>query len=163
MCHCLEVAILLLCSKSGGWIEFGFSRNPFFEAVIAMFAVAGFLGTRGSFMLDFVFLAMFAVVPIMGISIYLVKYRRQFQLHRRIQISLGLILLLAVAAFEVDMRINGWKHLAEPSAYWVDGAWNDWIDYGLAIHLLFAVPTPIIWCVVIVKAMRRFSNPPEPN
>ncbi len=128
-----------------------------------MFAVAGFLGTRGSFMLDFVFLAMFAVVPLMGISIYLVKYRRQFQLHRRIQITLGLVLLLAVVAFEIDMRINGWKHLAEPSAYWVDGSWNDWIDYGLMIHLLFAVPTPIIWCVVIGKAMRRFSNPPEPN
>ena len=128
-----------------------------------MFAIAGFLGTRGSFMLDFVVVAMFAVVPALGVSIFLVKCRRQFKLHRRIQIALGVILLLAVAAFEVDMRMNGWKHLAEPSPYWQDGSVNDWVDYSLLIHLLFAIPTPILWCVVIVKAMRRFSNPPRPN
>ena len=33
----------------------------------------GFLGTRGSLMLDVVFLAMFAVLPLLALSIYLVK------------------------------------------------------------------------------------------
>ena len=52
----------------------------------------GFLGTRASFMLDFVFLAMFAVIPIMGWSIYQVKFRRRYQLHKWVQVALGIVL-----------------------------------------------------------------------
>ena len=64
----------------------------------------GFLPTRGTFMLDFVFVAMFAIVPIMAWSIYLARYRRKYELHKRIQITLALVLAVAVAAFEVDAR-----------------------------------------------------------
>lgn len=122
----------------------------------------GFLGTRGSFMLDLVFLAMFAVVPVMGWSIYLVKYRRRYQTHKRIQLVLGAVLLVAVAAFEIDMRIHGWTDRAEPSRYWQDGRWNDWIDYSLAIHLAFAIPSLFLWLWVIVQGLRRFPRPPAP-
>jgi len=128
-----------------------------------LFGLSGFLGTRGSFMLDVVFLAMFAVVPVMGVSVYLVKYRKQYQIHKRIQVALGLVLLVAVVAFEVDMRLHGWRHLAEPSPYWKEGAWNDWVEYSLAIHLLFAIPTTFIWIFVIVKALKKFPNPVTPN
>ena len=114
-------------------------------------------------MLDLVFTAMFAVVPVMLASIYLAKYKQRFQLHKQIQVALGIVLLVAVAAFEIDMRMNGWHHLAEPSPYWQDGSWNDWVDYGLAVHLFFAIPTPFLWGYVIVQAMRKFPNPPQPN
>ena len=49
-------------------------------------------------MLDVVFLAMFVVVPVMLYSIYLVRYRRRYRLHKRLQLGLGLILLMAVTA-----------------------------------------------------------------
>lgn len=124
---------------------------------------SGFLGTRGSLMIDFVFLAMFAVLPILGFSIYLAKVKRAYQLHKWIQIVLAVVLLIAVVAFEVDMRFfTDWEKLAEPSPHFKKGEWC-LVWQSLAVHLAFAIPTPLLWIVVIVRAMRNFANPPVPN
>ncbi|HUX87675.1 MAG TPA: DUF420 domain-containing protein [Chloroflexota bacterium] len=120
--------------------------------------IDGFLGTRASIMLDVVFLAMFAVVPLLGWSVWLVKYRRNFALHKRVQLALGAVLLVAVGLFEADMRINGWKNRAEESAYF-----DTWVGKALGIHLVFAVTTALLWVFVIAQALRRFPNPPAPN
>ena len=114
-------------------------------------------------MLDLVFLAMFLVVPWMGLSIYLVRYRRMYDVHKWMQIVMGVVLLLAVTAFEVDMRFfSDWEELAVGSPYYVAGTWDAvWIS--LAIHLCFAVPTPFLWIVVIVRAIRQFPSPATPN
>jgi uncharacterized membrane protein YozB (DUF420 family) len=119
----------------------------------------GFLGTRGSFMLDVVFLAMFAVVPAMAVSIYLVKIRRRYTLHKWLQVTLGAILLTAVLAFEVDMRIHGWRARAEPSPYYI----SKLVDGMLYVHLFFAVPTVLVWGYVIIDALRKFPRPPFPG
>jgi hypothetical protein len=122
---------------------------------------AGLLPFRGSLMLDLVFLAMFAVVPALGFSIYLVK-QGKYQLHKRLQLLLGSVLFIAVVAFEVDMRINGWQHLAVPSPHWTEKGINSiWI--ALFIHLSFAIPTFVLWIVVIFLALRKFPSPPVPN
>lgn len=114
-------------------------------------------------MLDLVFVAMFLIVPLMGLSIYLVKYRRSFHLHKWLQIGMGIVLLVAVAAFEIDMRFfTGWKQFAASSRFWIEGSWN-WVWYSLIVHLFFAVPTPFIWIFVIVQALRKFPSPPAPN
>jgi uncharacterized membrane protein YozB (DUF420 family) len=126
--------------------------------------IDGFLGTRASLMLDFVFLAMFAVIPVLGYSIWLVKCRRKYVLHKRLQLLLGVVLLLAVTTFEVDVRVaeyNGrpWTMRAtvapatEPAAI---------VFYTLYVHLFFAVTTAVLWVFVIVQALRRFPNPPTP-
>ena len=122
----------------------------------------GFLGTRGSFMLDLVFLAMFLVVPAMFWSVFQVR-RGRYELHRWVQTTLGVVLGVAVLAFELDMRIHGWKHRAEPSAFWRTGSWNDAIDYSLAVHLAFAIPNTILWAWTITQAWRHFSRPTVPN
>ena len=49
------------------------------------FGIDGFLGTRASFMLDVVALAMAVLLPVLGWSIYLVKYRQKYALHKRVQ------------------------------------------------------------------------------
>ena len=123
----------------------------------------GFLGTRASFMLDFVFVAMFAVVPLLGLSIYLVKYRRQYALHKAMQIALGVILAGAVTAFEVDMRLNGWRHLAEPSPYYRANWSEGLVNWSLWIHLCFAITTCVLWVYVIVQALRKFPRPIRPG
>lgn len=122
----------------------------------------GFLGARGSLMLDVVFLAMFLVVPAMFLSIGIAKKRHDYNTHKWLQLTLGTVLLLAVVAFEVDMRINGWKHRAEPSPYFTAGAWCP-VMYALAIHLGFAIPTFVIWVAVIVRALLLFPSPPTPG
>ena len=66
--------------------------------------IDGFLGTRASIMLDIVFLAMFAIIPVMGWSIWLVRCRRHYALHKRCNSALGLLLAVAVGLFEIDMR-----------------------------------------------------------
>jgi len=122
----------------------------------------GFLGTRASCPLDLVFLSLFAVVPLMAWSIWLVRARRRYGLHKRLQLWLGASLLLVVTVFELEVRIHGWNARARPSPYWRDGGWNDWIDYSLAIHLVCAVPTFVLWVLVIVQAWRRFPVPVAP-
>jgi len=131
---------------------------------MAMIAtIPGFLGTRASLMLDIVFLAMFAVLPVMGYSIYLVKYRRRFALHKTIQLVLGGVLLVTITLFEADMRINGWQHLAADSPYFGDGAEWSGVWVSLYIHLVFAVTTALVWIYVIVQALRKFPKPPAPS
>ena len=125
-------------------------------------AFHGFLPTRGSFMLDFVFVALFAIIPVMAWSIYLVKFRRpdephKCEWHKRIQLTLAIVLLVAVVAFEVDLRLmtEDWRKLPQASPHYSSGV----VDNALWIHLAFAVPTPLLWIFVIVQALRRFPKP----
>ena len=123
----------------------------------------GFLGTRGSFMIDLVFVAMIVIVPILWTSIWLAHTRQNYDGHKRTQIALAAVLGAAVLAFEIEMRLSGWRHLAEPSPFWRNGMGNDWIDYALMIHLLFAIPTPILWIAIIIGALRGFPTPTQPT
>jgi putative membrane protein len=129
-------------------------------------SLPGFIpGSRGSFMLDVVFLAMMLVVPVLGYSIYLVRVRKQYQLHKRIQLTLATVLLLAVTAFEVDMRFfTDWRALAEASPYFdKDHTWTSVVGLSLIVHLSFAIPTVLLWIVLIVQALRNFPSPPVPG
>lgn len=133
--------------------------------------VEGFLRfvmpTRGSLMLDVVFVAMFAVVPLLFLSIQLAK-RGQYAWHKTAQIVLGTVLLVAVVAFEVDMRWSGWQHRAVASPYFkaAEGGGLDWsspVGISLFVHLCFAVPTAVLWAYVVTMALRKFPSPPRPN
>ena len=119
--------------------------------------INGFLPFRGSLMLDVVFVAMFAVVPVMGYSIQLAK-RGQYVLHTRIQLALAAVLLAAVALFEIDMRfLSGWQPRAKESPYY-----DTWVWYSLYIHLAFAISTAALWVYVIAQALRKIPKPPGP-
>ena len=120
--------------------------------------INGFLGTRASIMLDVVFLAMFIVVPVMIWSIQQAKAHR-YTLHKNVQVLLGIVLLVAVVLFEVDMRfVTDWRARAMPSPYY-----ESWVFPSLYIHLFFAVPTALIWTYTIVQALRKFPSPPVPG
>lgn len=120
----------------------------------------GFLGTRASLMLDVVFLAMFAVVPILFWSIYLVRVKRNYQLHKQVQVTLSLVLLVAVTLFEVDMRFfTGWREGAEASPYYSTAV----VEKALLVHLCFAVTTAVVWSLVVVRALRNIPSPPGPS
>lgn len=126
--------------------------------------IDGFLGTRGSLMLDVVFLAMFAIVPLLGWSIYLVKFRRKYDLHKKLQLAMGLLLLATVVLFEIDIRVNEWEHRAEPSPYFTEAQkWSCPAGISLLVHLCFSVPTFFLWIYVLVQAVRHFAHPPLPG
>lgn len=114
-------------------------------------------------MIDLVFIAMIVIVPILWGSVWLAHKRSNYEQHKKTQLALAAILLVTVVAFEVEVRFSGWRHLAKPSPFWQDGAVNDWIDYSLIIHLLFAIPTPILWGFIIFRASKGFPSPAEPS
>jgi hypothetical protein len=125
--------------------------------------IDGFLGTRASLMLDVVFLAMFAVVPVMGVSIYQVKVQHRFRLHKRLQLLLVALLGFAVTLFEIDIRLNGWRDRAAASPYFSPDGARHLGDYVLWVHLAFAISTTLLWAVVTVRAVRNFAHDPRPS
>jgi putative membrane protein len=121
--------------------------------------IDGFLGTRASLVLDLLFLAMFGVVLVLACSIYQVKYRRRYQLHKWVQLALAVVLLSAVFLFEIDVRLHGWEDRA---AGQLDGHASPQVWTALYIHLCFAVTSVLLWPTVIVRALREFPDPPTP-
>jgi putative membrane protein len=124
----------------------------------------GFLGTRGSLMLDVVVVAMAVILPVLAWSVYLARYRRRYELHKWIQTALALVLLVTVLLFEIDMRVNGWRERAEPSPYYLgEGGGLSPVFAMLYVHLVFATTTAVLWTVVTIQAWRKFSSPPLPG
>ena len=127
----------------------------------------GFLGYRTSFMLDAVVCALVLVVPWLLYSLWLVKFRRRYHLHKWLQIWLGIVLLLAVGAFEIDLQLvhGGWENIVAKS-HSDDAALAAKVaavEPYLHVHLLFAISTPVLWAITLTLALRRFSNLPAPG
>jgi len=124
----------------------------------------GFLGNKTSFMLDFVVVALVLIVPILVFSLYAVKIRRHYTLHRNLQLFLGLILLVAVGLFEIDLRFiqGGWQEVVKKRSIQLTTEQMRMVQQILRIHLVFAISTPILWATTIVLALRRIPSPPTP-
>ena len=124
----------------------------------------GFLGFCTSFMLDFVVVALLLIVPILVFSLYAVKVRRNYTLHRNLQLLLGVVLLVAVGLFEIDLQFiqGGWANVVAKRATPLTPAQLGFVQTVLRIHLVFAISTPVLWMVTIVLALRRMPSPPQP-
>ena len=113
-------------------------------------------------MLDLVVGAMAVILPALAISIGLVRTGRRYVLHKRIQIALASLLAVTVVLFEIDLRFfTDWRERAVLSPYYDPGTWNA-VSWSLTIHLLFALPTAVLWAAVVIQALRRFPSPPAP-
>jgi hypothetical protein len=122
--------------------------------------IDGFLGTRASLMLDVLVLGMLAVVAVLCWSVYQVKFRRRYLLHKRTQLALGAVVLVVVVLFEIDIRLHGWEMRATGIE---GGRATAAVWFALYIHLVFAVSSIILWPVTIFLALRNFPNPPHPS
>lgn len=125
----------------------------------------GFLGYNATFMLDLVVCALVLLVPVLAFSIYLVKFRRNFVWHRRLQLILAGVLLFAVVAFEVDVQVvhHGWQNIVLQARPDISVSDFDFARTLLHVHLIFAISTPLLWAVTISLALTRFGNPPAPS
>lgn len=127
----------------------------------------GFLGYDASLMLDVVVCALALVVPALLFSLYLVKVRKNFLWHRNMQVGLGIVLLLTVSAFEVDLQIvhGGWENIVnKPSKLpRLSGEALEFVRRVLWVHLVFAISTPLLWATTIGLALKRFPSPPVPS
>jgi uncharacterized membrane protein YozB (DUF420 family) len=125
--------------------------------------IDGFLGTRASLALDFVAVAMIAILAALGFSVWLVRYRRSYHWHKRLQLGLAIVLAAAVTLFEMDMRLHGWQERARPSPYFGTSQQPGAVFTALYVHLAFSVSTTFVWIYVIVQALRKFPRMPVPN
>jgi putative membrane protein len=127
----------------------------------------GFLGNDSSFMLDVVVCALLLIVPTLLYSLFLVKVKKKYLLHRNMQLALGAVLLVAVSAFEIDLQLvhKGWENVVNKPGQPVhlDAEQLESARTLLWVHLVFAVTTPVLWLTTIVLAMKRFPSPPVPN
>jgi len=116
----------------------------------------GFLGYDTSVMLDVVVVALLVVVPVLLVSLFQVRFRRRHLVHRRLQLLLGVVLLVAVSLFEIDMRLHG--------GFWAMSRNHSTAMHVLLyVHLVFAISTVVLWVATISLAMRRFPSPPAPG
>lgn len=124
----------------------------------------GFLGYQASLMLDVVVVSLLLVVPILLYSLFAVKVQHRYQLHKRLQLLLGIVLLVAVAAFEIDLHFvqGGWRQVIAKQTPELTAAQVDQVQTVLRIHLVFAISTPLLWIATIALALRHFPNPAQP-
>lgn len=124
----------------------------------------GFLGQDAStFMLDFVVTALVLIVPALLASLYLVKVKRNYVAHRNFQLVLAAVLLVAVIAFEIDIRVHGgWEAIVSRRSPALSVEHLATVKQTLYVHLVFAISTPLLWGVTIAMAMKRMPNPPAP-
>ncbi len=117
-------------------------------------------------MLDFVVSALVLIVPWLLYSLTLVKFKKNYTAHRNHQIAITIVLLTAVALFEIDMQIHGgWIAIVNknPDLPRLDPAQIARVRQMLSIHLIFAISTPILWLITITHALSKFPNPPHPS
>jgi hypothetical protein len=125
----------------------------------------GFLGYNATFMLDLIVCALILVVPVLATSIFLVRVQRNYVWHRRIQLLLAGVLLLAVFGFEFDVQLvhGGWQNIVRQARPDISVEDFNFTRMLLRVHLVFAASTPLLWAVTIGLALRRFGNPPAPS
>jgi uncharacterized membrane protein YozB (DUF420 family) len=112
----------------------------------------GFLGTLAPFMMDLVVVSLVAVVPLLVYSITMAK-KGQIELHRKIQISLAIVLGIAVLLFELEMRLaGGIVNLIEPQRY------TFLFRAYLWFHIAIAISTLVLWTLTIIKAQKNFID-----
>jgi putative membrane protein len=114
--------------------------------------------SRGSFMLDLVAVAMFAILPAVAIGVNLVKRHRNYGAHKKVMLGISIILGIAVILFEIEMRMIGWRELAEPSPYY-----NTILPTVLGVHLFCSISTTLLLSTTVWFACRKFPSPPRPN
>jgi hypothetical protein len=122
--------------------------------------VDGFLGTRAPLMVDVVFAAMFVVVAVLAWSVYQVKFRRRYSVHKWTQVTLGVVLLVVVILFEIDIRLHGWE---ERAAGKIGGQPAAVVIWALYVHLVFAISSVVLWPITIGLALANFPSPPRPG
>ncbi len=115
-------------------------------------------------MLDFVVSALVLIVPLVLFSLFLVKIKKNYTGHRNLQILLGIVLLAAVSAFEIDMRMQGgWQEIVAKREIPFDATQMTEVRNILYVHLVFAITTPFLWVLTMFLALKNFPSPPVPT
>ena len=113
--------------------------------------------SRAPFAIELIAYAMLTLVPCLTLSLVFAKTRR-YLVHKNLQMTLSVGLLLIIVTFELEVRMRGWTQWAKASPYY-EGI----LFPFLYSHVAIAILTTILWIVTISKAVKRFPVPPRPG
>ena len=113
--------------------------------------------SRASLVFDVVFVSLFFLVILVGISLLAVM-RGHYRIHKGCQIASTAALGCVLLYFEVDIRTSGWTHLAIPSPYY-----HTILFPFLYLHIGVAAISVFLWSRTLLCALRHFSRRPTPG
>ena len=120
----------------------------------------GFLGTRADILMDIVVLSFIVILPLLAWSWLIVRRDKKYSLHKRVQLTTGIVLAVVVALFEYDLKVSGGIfELTSGSSL----AGTTLLNAVIYTHTLFAVAAALIWVGLIVMSLIRFDSPPKPG
>ena len=113
--------------------------------------------SRAPIVVDLMAILLVLVLPLILTSVLFAK-RGQYLVHKRIQMLIAMVMGVLILGFEYEMRTMGWRHIAEDSPYY-----ESYVMPALIIHLLFAIPTFVLWTITIFGALKNFAGVPKPS
>jgi hypothetical protein len=114
----------------------------------------GFLGTRADLLFDTIAVSLVLIAPILAWSQSLARsgaHRR----HRAIMVTLFATLTLAIALFEVDLRMAGGARVLFKGSRF---AGTSFMTGSLYSHVAVAITTFAAWLGLIVVSLRAFTR-----
>lgn len=121
-------------------------------------SLLGQIMSRAPISIDFLVIAMVAISIILSWSIFVLIRKKRYEAHKKVQLTLGTTLLIAIIIFEIDIRINGWVHLAKVSPYF-----DTYLFPILYFHIATASITIVLWLITSIQALRSIPSPPRPT
>jgi uncharacterized membrane protein YozB (DUF420 family) len=81
-------------------------------------------------------------------------------LHKRIQLTMFIILFFVVLLFEYDMKQNGGIfEMVKGSAY--EGTF--FLNFTIYFHVFLSISTSLIWIILIIASLIKFGKNPKPG
>lgn len=117
-----------------------------------------FMGQRGDALIDVVMLSLVAVAPVLAWSWTLARRRRWVD-HKRVQLTVAVVLGAVVGVFEWDLRASGGIFtLTATSPY----AGTALLDFWIWTHTALSISATVVWLFLVIASLIRFPNPPLP-
>jgi putative membrane protein len=117
-------------------------------------------GARCDVLMDIVVVSMLIILPLLWYSMKKVRKDKAYSLHKKIQLTMFCVLFVVVILFEYDMKQNGGIfEMVKGSAY------NDtfFLNFMIYFHTFLSITTSLIWIVLVILSLIKFSKPPRPN
>ena len=118
-------------------------------------AMDGFLGTDAPLVLDLIVVVLALAIPLLVFSIGAAS-RGAHRVHKAIQITLTVVLAIALIGFELQVQQSGWEEMTNFAAQ--PPSRQNHLTFALGVHLLFAISTPFLWIAAMSATDRGRSH-----
>lgn len=115
-------------------------------------------GARCDEFMDIVVVSMAIILPLLWYSMKKVRRDKAYTTHRKIQLTMFIVLFVVVILFEYDMKQNGGIfEMVKGSAY--EG--SIFLNFMIYFHTFLSITTSLIWILLIVLSLIKFGKSPN--